>query len=130
MTFFVIQRGKYKLTDSTLCVAFNFSTLPVSHCPGIKAADSLVGNISQVGIACFPVPPDVSQHAAWHGDNSPPAWLRWAWECGAASELLCILGYVLRQAVVGDHTVCEETKEDGYLPSHTGRFPQCFFVTF
>lgn len=60
----------------------------------------------------FPVALDTSQHAAWHRDNSPPALLHWAWEHGAASRLLFILGYFLCQTVLRDDAVSEKTQDD------------------
>lgn len=87
-------------------------TVPVCDGPGVEAADSLVSHNAQVRLVVFPVPPDVSQHAAWHGDNSSPASLQWAWEHDAASGLLFILGRLLCQAVLREETVSAETQED------------------
>lgn len=75
----------------------------------------------QVGLVVFPVPTDVSQHAAWHGDSSPPASLQWAWEHGAVSVLLFIQGCLLCQAVLREDAVSEETQEDAHEEKQTVR---------
>lgn len=76
----------------------------------------------------FPVALDVSQHAAWHRDNSPPALLHRAWEREAASWLQFILGYFLCQTVLRDDTVCEKTQEDAHVARETDMFPQHLFI--
>lgn len=92
-------------------VKFNLTALPVGYGPGIEAAHSLVGHVSQVGVVrCF-VPSNAFQRATAHRDASYPARLNWAREGGPG--LPCILGYryrhllLLRQAVVRDQTVRE-----------------------
>lgn len=75
---------------------------------------------TQVGLVLFAVSPDVSQHAAWHRDNSPPVLPQWARGHEGASGLLLVRRYVLRQAVLRGHSVLEETQEDApdILPQH------------
>lgn len=104
--------------------AFIFSVLPVCYSPGVKAANSLMSHNTQVGLVLFAVSPDVSQHAAWHGENSPPVLLHWAREREAASGPLLVVRYVLRQAVLRGHSVLEETQEDA-----PDIFPQHLFIT-
>lgn len=83
--------------------------VPAGDGPGVEAADSLVSHNAQVGFVVFPVPPDVSQHAAWHSDNSPPTSLHWAREHAAGSGMLLISGYLLCQAALREDAVSEET---------------------
>lgn len=78
----------------------HLKVLPVRDSPGVDAAHSLVRRGAQVGLVLSSVLPDVFQRAAWHGDNSRPAFPRRAWERQAASVLLLILGCFLWQAAV------------------------------
>lgn len=78
----------------------HLKVLPVGDSPGVDAAHSLVRRGAQVGLVLSFVLSDVFQRAAWHGDNSRPAFPRRAWEREAASVLLFILGCFLLQAAV------------------------------
>ena len=85
---------------------------PVCSGPGVEAADVLVSHNSQVGVVVFPVPPDVSQRAGWHGHDRPRAPLHRAREHSGVSGLLLLFGCLLRSAVLRQEAVCVETQEN------------------